>query len=87
MNVLTLDFKYVEQILGKSIRVAEQNTADDSLYRKLLSNFFKYLNYEATNRNTSIGKYLGKLIKRKRNKAGIEVQSLVKSKLMSLKIR
>jgi hypothetical protein len=28
MNALTLDFKYVEQILGESIRVDEQNTAD-----------------------------------------------------------
>ena len=50
MNALTLDFKYVEQILGESIRVDEKNPADDSLYRKLMANFFKYFNYEATNR-------------------------------------
>ena len=38
-----------------------------------MPNFFKHLDYEATNRNTSAGKYMDRLIKRKRNKAGIEV--------------
>ena len=73
MNVLTLDFKYVGQILGEIIRVTEQEIDDVELHWELLPNFFKHLNYEATNRNTSLGKYMDRLIKRKRNKAGIEV--------------
>ena len=46
---------------------------DVELYWELMPNFFKHLNYEASNRNTSTGKYMDRLIKRKRNKAGIEV--------------
>jgi len=73
MDVLTLDFKYVGQILGEIIRVTEQEIHDTNLYWDLMPNFFRHLDYEATNRNTSAGKYMDKLIKRKRNKAGIEV--------------
>jgi hypothetical protein len=73
MDVLTLDFKYVGQILGEIIRVTDQNIDDVELYWELMPNFFKHLDYEATNRNTSAGKYMDRLIKRKRNKAGIEV--------------
>jgi len=73
MNVLTLDFKYVGQILGEIIRVTEQDIDDIELYWELMPYFFKHLDYEATNRNTSPGKYMDRLIKRKRNKADIEV--------------
>ena len=73
MDVLTLDFKYVVQILGEIIRVTEQDIDDVELYWELMPNFFKHLNYEANNRNSSPGKYMDRLIKRKRNKAGIEV--------------
>jgi len=73
MDVLTLDFKYVGQVLGEIIRVTEQEIDDVELYWELMPNFFKHLNYEATNRNISPGKYMDRLIKRKRNKAGIEV--------------
>ena len=73
MDVLTLDFKYVGQILGEIIRVTEQEIDDTNLYLELMPNFFKHLDYEASNRNTSASKYMDRLIKRKRNKAGIEV--------------
>lgn len=73
MDVLTLDFKYVGQILAEIIRVTEQEIDDINLYWELMPNFFKHLDYKATNRNSSAGKYMDKLIKRKRNKAGIEV--------------
>ena len=73
MDVLTLDFKYVGQILGEIIRVTEQEIDDINLYWELMPNFFKHLDYEVSNRNTSPGKYMDRLIKRKRYKAGIEV--------------
>ena len=73
MDVLTLDFKYVGQVLGEIIRVTDQDIDDVELYWELMPNFFKHLNYEATNHNTSAGKYMDRLIKRKRNRAGIEV--------------
>ena len=73
MNIMTLDLKYVGQILGEIIRVTEQEIDDTHLYWELMPNFFKHIDYEATNRNISPGKYMDKLIKRKRNKAGIEV--------------
>jgi SpoU rRNA methylase family enzyme len=73
MDVLTLDFKYVGQILGEIIRISEKEIDEINLYWELMPNFFKHLDYEAANHNTGPGKYMDRLIKRKRNKAGIEV--------------
>ena len=73
MDIQTIDFKYLGNILAEIMRVSELEIDDIELYWELMPNFFRYLEYEAHNHDQGIGQYIDKQIKRKRNKAGIDI--------------
>ncbi len=80
MDVLTLDFKYVGQVLGEIIRVTDQDIDDVELYWELMPHFFKHLEFEAFNQELPFKKYLDLQIKRRHNKAGIEYVIITREK-------
>jgi len=80
MDILTLDFKYIGNILGETIRISELEIDDIELYWELMPNFFRHLEYEAHNNDQAIGQYIDKQIKRKRNKAGIDIVVITREK-------
>ena len=80
MDIQTIDFKYLGNILAEIIRVSEIEIDDIALYWELMPNFFRHLEYEAHNHDQGIGQYIDKQIKRKRNKAGIDIVIITREK-------
>jgi len=80
MDIQTIDFKYLGNILAEIMRVSELEIDDIELYWELMPNFFRHLEYEAHNHDQGIGQYIDKQIKRKRNKAGIDIVIITREK-------
>ena len=80
IDIQTIDFKYLGNILAEIMRVSELEIDDIELYWELMPNFFRHLEYEAHNHDQGIGQYIDKQIKRKRNKAGIDIVIITREK-------
>ena len=80
MDVQTLDFKYISNILSEIILIREQEIDDVGLYWDLMPHFFKHLEFEAFIQELPFKKYLDRQIKRRHKKAGIEYVIITREK-------